>query len=425
MQTIINYAVQLGMNFFEVYIVYRYMTVFFDNRCMHRKLTITAYLCRCVLSAVLTFSEVSPLESAALSIVSLFLISLCYVGNIPKKISITIVVYMCAFTAEAVTAFMIGVSGFNPLGQTVQKNIFSGVIIQLIFWAITLVVQRFRNIRGNTPLPKAFIMAIIIIPASSIYLELMIFKQQEVDSTMAGISLVCILASNIILIYLYDSLSKMFEDRTQAAIVSREKEYYHEQAEMLKRRHEEMKQFRHDMKNRMMVIQEMLLKKQYDSVLEYTKKAAGKIDRKEMYSMTGNIAIDSVINYKLTRAGEKGIDVKANVVLPENIAVDEDDMVVILGNILDNAIEAAERLEENKYIGIDLGYDKGSVLIHVENSYDSFVNLVNGKFVTRKKDNHLHGIGLQSVDAVVKKYDGMLETEHDEEMFVVDILLYI
>ena len=104
-------------------------------------------------------------------------------------------------------------------GQTVQKNIFSGVGIQLIFWAITLVVQRFRNISGNTPLPKAFIMAIVIIPASSIYLEMMIFKQQEVDSAMAGISLVCILASNVILIYLYDSISEMFRERTQADVV--------------------------------------------------------------------------------------------------------------------------------------------------------------------------------------------------------------
>ena len=425
MQTIINYAVQLGMNFFEVYIVYRYMTVFFDDRCMDQKLAMTAYLCRCVLSAVLTFAEVTPLESAALSIVSLFLISLCYVGNISKKISITMIVYMCAFTAEAVTAFMLGINGFHPLGQTVQKTIFSGVIIQLIFWAITLVVRRFGNISEDTPLPKAFIMAIIIIPLSSIYLELMIFKQQEVDSAMAGISLVCILASNVILIYLYDSISEMFRERTQAAIVSREKEYYHEQAEMLKRRDEEMKQFRHDMKNRMAVIQEMLLKKQYDSVLEYTKQAAGKADGKEMYSTTGNIAIDSVINYKLARAGEKGIEVKADVVIPENIAVDEDDMVVILGNILDNATEAAERLEENKYISIDLEYDKGSLMIHAENSYDSFVNLVNGKFVTRKEDTCLHGIGLQSVDAVVKKYDGLLEAEYDEERFAVDILLYI
>ena len=64
-------------------------------------------------------------------------------------------------------------------------------------------------------------------------------------------------------------------------------------------------------------------------------------------------------------------------------------------------------------------------MIHVENSYDSFVDLVNGKFVTRKEDTCLHGIGLQSVDAVVKKYDGLLEAEYDEERFAVDILLYI
>lgn len=262
-------------------------------------------------------------------------------------------------------------------------------------------------------------------PVSSIYLEILIFQQESVDSHMARISLLCVVTTNFILVYLYDSHTKMFRERTRAAIVEREKEYYHEQAEVLKIQHEELRQFRHDFKNRMMVIEGMINDHKYERVLEYTRIIVDKMNQSDLYSSSGNLAIDSVINYKLSRAVEQGIDVNADIALPEGIAVDEDDVVVILGNLLDNAIEATCRLVDNKYILIDVSYDRGTLLIHIENSYDSVVCREYGKLVTRKKDKDLHGIGLQSVKAIIEKYDRELEIEHDKDTFTVDALLCI
>lgn len=425
MEDFINYSVEVLVNIFDMYIIYRYMTIFFGDKFANKKLAVVMYGVRFVLVFICGMVEVLPIASFLIYVISILMIALCYSSKLLNRIIVTILIVMCSLVGEVLVALCIGFSGFNLFGETEQLGAFYKIIRELIFWLATLVVQRFKNVNGNTPISKAFRVAIVVFPVSSIYLEIMIFQQQSVDSDMAGISLLCVLTTNFILIYLYDSLTKMFQERTRAAVVEREKEYYHEQAEVLKIQHEEMRQFRHDFKNRMVVIEEMINDNQYDRVLEYTRRITEKINQTNIYSSTGSLAIDSVINYKLSRAIEYGINVKADIILPEYISVDDDDIVVILGNLLDNAIEASQRVTENKYIHMDIDVDKGTLLIHIENRYDSIIRQDKDKFVTRKDDAKLHGIGLQSVCSIVEKYNGELEIENEKDIFIVDVMLYV
>lgn len=420
-----NNSMQLGIDIFDLYIIYTYMTIFFNHKYINKKLMIIAYAFRLILSVLLNNVPLYPVISVLVSIMSLLSVALCYSSNFSKKITVTIVVYICSFISEGIVALIVGVSGINPFGKIVQGDIFLGIVIELIFWCITVGLKKYKNIAENVPVPKTFMIAMIIIPFSSVCLEAIIFEQDGLNSSKASISLICIFASNFIMVYLYDHLSKMFQERTYAAIILREKNYYQEQSEMLKKQHEDLRQFRHDIKNRMIVIQQMINKNEQERVLEYTKQIESKLEQTAAYSMTGNIAIDSIINYKLTQAKERKVDVDVEIVLPENIAVKEDDIIVILGNILDNAIEAVELLEKDKFINLTVGYEKGVMFIHIKNSYDSLVNVSGGKLLTRKKEKNMHGIGLQSVNNVIEKYNGLMELEYSDSEFSVDILLYV
>ena len=111
--------------------------------------------------------------------------------------------------------------------------------------------------------------------------------------------------------------------------------------------------------------------------------------------------------------------------LPETMEVNTDDMVVILGNLLDNAIEACERAEFPKYINLFMNYEKGCLILNVRNSFDKVINKEYGEFVTRKKDKSLHGLGLKNVKNTVGKYNGMIEFASDEKEFSVNIILYL
>lgn len=425
MEEFVNGLIKALVNVFDMYIVYRYMTIFFGNKFTSKKLVVGAYVTRFILLFVFGAIEVLPIVSSCVYFVCIFMIAIFYKARLLKKLVVSILVIMCGFVGEVLVALCIGLSDFDWFGQMAQASVFYEVIMELIFWAMTLVVQRFQNVNSNVSVPKVFLVAIVIIPLSSICLEIMIFQQDNFDSNMASVSLLCIVTINFILIYLYDSLFKLFQERTRAAIVMREKEYYHEQAEVLKIQYEELKEFRHDFKNRMVVIEQLINENKYNRLLDYTKLITEKLEKTNVYSSSGKLAIDSVMNYKLSRAVESGVDVQCEVIIPETLRVDEDDIVVILGNLLDNALEATLRLVDNRYIYVDIQYDKGTLLIHVENTYDSVVYQDKGKLLTRKEDINLHGIGLQSVNTVVEKYNGKVDIEKDKDKFVVDVMLYL
>lgn len=413
------------LNGFQLYVVYRFMYIFFDNQYINKKYSLIAYAFMYFTGTIQLVHNVSPVVSTLTFLAMVFLIALSYHSGIKKKLIVVLIVYMCNFIAEAVVAFIIGISNFDIFGNVIRADAFTGILINIIFWSGTLIAGRFRHMGNDVSVPGVFIISTLIVIFSSLVIVVMIFKQQNPDKVMASFSFACILASTFIIIYMYDSLSRILTERTRQTIVNKEKDYYHEQLELLKRKQNELSMFRHDIKNHLAAIQQMIHDGQYENAGQYTDNIACKINHKDIYSSTGNIAIDSIINYKLRVASELGTNVRANITVPENIAVDEDDMVVILGNILDNASEALQKVDGDRYINIDISYDKGNMFVHIENSYDSYVKSVNGRLITRKKDPYLHGIGLQSVKSVVDKYNGQLDISHDEKSFVVDILIYV
>lgn len=425
MEFTINSLVFLLTNVFDLYIIHKFMKIFFQNLGVNKKIAILCYLFKYLLSGIVMLKAPYPIVNLISTITGIFLITLCYESGLIKKITTTIIIYMCTFAAEAVVALAAGLSDFAFFEKSESASAFVSIIIEMIIWVITLGLSRFKNVKINMPVPKTFSFAIVSIPVLSIFLEILIFEQRHVDTTIASVSLICILTSNFIMVYLYDSLSKMLEEKTKVELVRREKSYYHNQTELLQKSDRELRQFRHDIKNMLYVMEDMVRNGETEKACNYISKLTEKLNNTKMYSQTGNIAIDSIINYKLTKASENGIKVESDIVIPANIGIEEDDIVIILGNLLDNAIEATERLRDNKYISISFEYEMDNVYITIKNSYDNIVNIVGGKMVTRKSDSLLHGIGLESVREVVKKYNGIINFKRSDNQFTADIILYI
>lgn len=422
---IMNHIAEMLLNVFEVYIIYRYMTIFFGNHVLNKRVTFMAYVIRYAIAVLYDFIVITPLISAIIAVLSLFFVASCYSSNTKKKLIVTIIVYMCFFMGESVVALGVGISGFNPCGIIIQRTELLGMIMLCVTWFFTLVVKKFKNIGMDIQMPKVFVFALVVIAVSLICLNVMVFQEINVNRNMANVCIVCSLCSIFVMIYLSDSISKTLQQQTQAALILREKEYFHEQAELLKRRQEELRQFRHDMKNRFVAIQQMLDERKVEEVLGYTGQIIEKLGQLENYSETGCLSIDGIINYKMTRASQKGIVVDLNIVVPKQIEMEDDDIVIILGNIIDNAIEATEQLKGKKYICLNMEYEKGCIYICIKNNYDSVTCLVDGKLKTRKNNLEMHGIGLQSVNTIVEKYNGILEIERDDKEFVVNIFLYV
>ncbi len=142
---------------------------------------------------------------------------------------------------------------------------------------------------------------------------------------------------------------------------------------------------------------------------------------------SGNVEIDSVLNYMLQKAKEELTTVIVKVILPEEIK-HSFDINVLLGNLLENAIEAAKKTDK-KYLSVDIALKKGVLKVQIDNSFSSVAVSQNEEglrvFLTTKKKKEQHGIGLRNVRKIVESYHGNMEIEINEDIFSVKAFLYI
>ena len=142
------------------------------------------------------------------------------------------------------------------------------------------------------------------------------------------------------------------------------------------------------------------------------------------YIRTGNQEIDAILNYTIGRAEKKGCKIETQIQVPNVCFMPKMDLNVLLSNLLDNALEALERVEQ-RYIYISMKYKKGVFAICIQNSYDGTLIKKGKKYITRKNDIESHGLGLQNVNKIIEKYNGEQTIETTNNMFKITILLYV
>lgn len=206
--------------------------------------------------------------------------------------------------------------------------------------------------------------------------------------------------------------------------MEQEKEYYQREAAMTRQKQEFLRQFQHDLKNRLQVLNEIARRGNMVELEDYLWEIEGKYKEQELFSNTGNLIIDSIINCKLQDAAEKGIQVEASIALPTALEVKTDDMVVILGNLLDNAIEACMGIEEEsqRFIRIYIDVLQGQLYLYVLNATAGILKRWGNSYLSTK-DSREHGYGLMRMDRVVEKYHGYLDRQDEEGVFATEVLL--
>ena len=136
--------------------------------------------------------------------------------------------------------------------------------------------------------------------------------------------------------------------------------------------------------------------------------------------------IDSLIGYWYVVAKQMNIKFTIDVNIPMMLPFKGADLSLILGNILENAVEAASKEAGDKYIHIRMKYDKNNLLIFLVNNYNGkLIKTKDKKLKSTKIDSGNHGIGLSSVERVVSKYHGVLTIDDSTpKRFLIRIVLY-
>ena len=188
-----------------------------------------------------------------------------------------------------------------------------------------------------------------------------------------------------------------------------------------------MRGWRHDYHSHLQTLKAYLAEEKLAEAREYLDRLETDLDEIRPMVESGNVNLDAILNAKLTLALSRGIRVKQRVEVPEKLTVSDIDLCVVIGNLLDNAMEACGKVDDTagRFIRLYIGVLKGQLYISVMNATADTVRKPPEAYVkegaSEKTGNHGHG--LKRIERVVSKYGGYLNRKNEPGVFATEVLL--
>lgn len=252
-------------------------------------------------------------------------------------------------------------------------------------------------------------------------------SEEKSDRWISVIAFVVLLIVIALIFVMYLKLIDAYEMKRKNDIFKLELDLYLEHMKEKENTMLEIRRTKHDLKHKLTYMLELSKNKEYQKLEKYMEEVA---DLKSWDGLsvanTEHTFIDALINSKYVTAQKYGIKFRTKLDIPYDLPFDNADLCVILGNALDNAMEANQisRIED-AYIDLKMKYDGGNLVIFLENTFDGIVRKDSkGRLLTRKADKESHGLGLNSIENSLKKYHGYMDINIDDNIYKLTMIMY-
>ena len=223
----------------------------------------------------------------------------------------------------------------------------------------------------------------------------------------------------VLLEYLIQRIMKREEDKT----IIYQNKLMKQQMDEIENIYMTMRGWRHDYHNHLQSLKGYLSLNKVDQMKNYLNELETDLDSIDTLYHSGNLQLDSILNAKLSIAEKGHIRIHCDASIPPQLHVSDLDLCVILGNLLDNAIESCRKIKDpdERFIRVYIGILKKQLYISITNATSETVKQRTNHYFTMKRGDHGHG--LKRVDQVVKKYDGYLNRQNEPGVFATEIVL--
>lgn len=234
----------------------------------------------------------------------------------------------------------------------------------------------------------------------------------------------CIWLMCLIMYFVVQQMSKDNQTKLEYELMKEKEKYSKESMEIIKRSNEELREFKHDLKNYLLPLQEAMETMPQSEMAKVWEKINQKIEDVQTLIQTGNSYVDSMINTKITLARSEKVDVKCTI-LSKMEGIDDLEFCTVFGNLMDNAIEAERKVTEKKEIIIFVEEKMGYLRLEIQNKIEKSVLNENSSLNTTKKDTSSHGIGHKSVKRTMQKVGGALKYYETGDLFCAEAVFPI
>lgn len=232
---------------------------------------------------------------------------------------------------------------------------------------------------------------------------------------------VCVLLILSIIFLIFFILRHMLYNMIDHRIERFQSDLIEKQVQEIQNMYKQVRGWRHDYRNHIQNMKIQLDNGNYDKLNNYLNELSNDLNAVDTVIKTGNVMADAILNSKLSIAEKSKINLNVKANVPENLTITDVELCSILGNMLDNSIEACNSLPQSeRFLRVYIGRLKGQFYLSIQNSAGVVKKDKNTYLSTKLGE---HGYGIFRIDRIVKKYHGYVNRQHEEGIFATEILI--
>lgn len=406
------------------YIIYKWMSIFFKERLTGSRTIFLSYAMYFIVITSFYFFVHIPVLMMIINLLMFGLISLNYRSSLKNRVLSIFMIYTILLCTESI-AFIILELINSPYLKNSSVNSVAGLIFSVVCnYIVVLVTSNYINVRKSQVVRKAYWVNILLIPISSLTAIIVLFESAGISKLELLICVGSIFMINIFAFSLYDIIVESLEVKMNQKLFEQENIYYQNQLDIMKDSVEMTKAFKHDLKNHLIAMELFAKNDNKNELIGYISNMEKALSNADELANTGNNAFDSILNFKLREAASNNVKVSLDLAIPNKLDFSSFDLVVLLGNLIDNAVQAAIGVKDQSFIDVKIKYDKSRLIIKIKNSFNGIICRDGEKLLSTKADRSNRGIGLKNVRKIIDKYHGLINIGNDESVFSVTAILY-
>lgn len=414
---------------FEMYTGYMFLSKF-GNIKVSRKIYLVYFT---LLTIFLIIASATLVESGLI----FFAFALCFLLHSLlfkikrlKKILCSLALIITVALSEMIVVMATTV-GLNTDVVEIQTNgilYFICIILSKFLGFAILKPINLKQISVQKKFPIWFTIATAILPFTSIFIIVLLYRYCYLINTISYqistvAAAVLLIVSNLLVLFVIDKQEKFYVTKERLAFaeihIKEQRTHYAE----LYSQQEALKKYRHDSKNFYVSLISILENKSTEEAISYIKDKMSIISNNSNLINSGNPVVDSIIYSKKQICDNKDIILKTSLKISETIKIDELEFGVLIGNALDNAIEATEELADSNRKIINLTILTSGEMISIEISNPTIKDIDTTNIETSKTDKAQHGYGLKGIETITNKYNGNLSLSCENNIFTLSAIL--
>lgn len=356
-------------------------------------------------------------------VIRYLLCSILYEGRSDRRLFVVVTIYAVLYSYsywfDYLCTRLIGIT-FEEYVWNVPLYSAAFFVRVILILGISIIVWKFHRPLAIGKQARAWIPLSVVFPASTLFLLWYVYTHSA-EQVAWQLCLLILDVVDIVAIILLDYIEQSALNREKLVAATERALVQDENIQALSQAYSGQRKLTHDFRTQLATLSELLDCGEIEEARNFLSDL--KIHQSERILLVNshNAAIDAVLNQKGYIGQKHGIDMRLRVNDLSALKLSRVDVTIVLGNLIDNAIEACLNLpEDEKWISIQVLYNDSILSISIINPCGP-IKTINGRYPTTKDNPLLHGFGLSNVTDILKKYQAEYTLRHTDTRFIVSI----